>query len=439
MSVMASRAMEVPSLASASGPVEQSSRLMGLDLARGIALLGITFVNIELFAEPFESLMDPSLPPGQSLAGQAFYWFTMVFCTSKFYPLFSLLFGIGLAMVYASTARAGRSFGWVLARRLLVLAGFGIGHILLVWHGDVLLLYAMVGALMLLLARLSARGLYIAAGVFFSIGMLGAVGFGLLGMAGGGGSSGAGEIPPMPEAPTLLQQFGLVLRNYQPGPKGIDPRITILETQISQQGPFVAAMAVRAFNYAFSLGFMLLIMIWQVAACFCLGAALVKNGFVNGGKPEWRRWFVRLGLLVGLPMQVIAAWAAQDSASGGRMLVSLVGNQLGGPLVSLMYLSLALNLAESGRAAGLVKTVARLGQMGLTGYLGVSVLMQAMMQHWGLAWFGQVDFGTRWLLVIGVWLVVLGFANVWMRAFHFGPMEWVWRTLTYLRWQPIWR
>jgi uncharacterized protein len=50
-----------------------------------------------------------------------------------------------------------------------------------------------------------------------------------------------------------------------------------------------------------------------------------------------------------------------------------------------------------------------------------------------------VDFGTRWLLVIGVWLVVLGFANVWMRAFHFGPMEWVWRTLTYLRWQPIWR
>jgi uncharacterized protein len=425
---------ELPQLASATGPLGDRARIVGLDFTRGLALLGITFVNIELFAEPFAEMMDASKPEGQGPAGNAFYWFVTVFCASKFYPLFSLLFGIGLAMIFASTQRAGRSFGWTAARRLAVLAGFGIAHVVLLWYGDILILYSIVGVAMLLLARLSPRGLFIAAGVFFGVGVLGAGLFSLLTLFGS-----PGETPPtpaMPEAATALQQFREVLQSYQPGPTGMDPRLAELERQIFAEGPFSAALAVRLFNYLFSLVFLILIMSWQVAACFCFGAALLKIGFFHGRTPRWHTVFVALGLGVGLPMQVLAAWALQDPR-GPWQATAIMATQVGGPLVSLMYLSVFTRAGQTAAASLPVRAVANLGRMGLTGYLGVSLLMQAYFSHWGLAKFGQVGWGERWLIVAAVWLAVLVFANLWLGQFRFGPLEWLWRSLTYLRVQPI--
>lgn len=416
------------------GPVPLTARLAGLDFARGLALLGITFVNVELFAEPFLTITDISLPRDLGAAGQALYWFGMIFCTSKFYPLFSLLFGVGLALMLESAVRAGRSFGWTYARRMLVLAAFGLAHITLLWYGDVLLLYAVVGSLMLIFARRSARTLFIAAGVFFGIGMLGVVGTSLLMFLSG---SELPPTPPMPDAPTSLGQYLAIFKDYTPDGSGFDPRLAVAETRIFSEGPYVAALAVRWITYLFTLPFLLLIMGWQVAACFCFGAGLLKSGFVRGERAGWRRWFVRFGLVAGLPSQIVAAWAAQSPDDAWRMMLSMTLVQVGGPLVSLMYLSLMLNVAESGRAAGVVRAVANLGRVGLTGYLGITFLMQMLMQHWGLGWFGNVEWGERWLLVLGAWSVMLALANVWLRWFRIGPLEWVWRSLTYLRVQPL--
>lgn len=418
----------------AQGIADRGARLAGLDFARGLALLGITFVNVELFAEPFLTITDISQPSGLSMAGQALYWFGMIFCTSKFYPLFSLLFGVGLALMLESAVRAGRSFGWTYARRLVALATFGIAHITLLWYGDVLLLYAVVGSLMLILARRSARTLFIAAGVFFAIGMLGVVGTSLLMFLSG---SELPPTPPMPESSSALGQYLAIFRDYTPDRSGFDPRLAVAEARIFSEGPYVAALAVRWITYLFTLPFLLLIMGWQVAACFCFGAALLKSGFVRGERAGWRRWFVRAGLVVGLPSQVVAAWAAQGPDDPWRMMLSMTLVQVGGPLVSLMYLSVFLSVAESGRAGAVVRVIGNLGRVGLTGYLGITFLMQVMMQHWGLGWFGSVDWGARWLLVLGTWSVMLVLANAWLSRFRIGPLEWVWRSLTYLRVQPV--
>lgn len=421
-----------PIAPSASGPVQESSRLAALDVCRAVALLGIFFVNASMFGQPFGEVMNPGMPDGESYVGQSFYWFTMIFCAGKFYPLFSILFGVGLAIMVQSAAAAGKSFYLRFFLRLLMLAGFGIAHILLLWPGDVLLIYAGTGLWMLLLAKRSPRTLMIVAASVFSFGLIC-----LLGM------SALSALPPpapeaaqpaMPEGATAFEKWTKVLTtNFQPP---YDGRMMELEGTIMREGPFLHAMAVRGFNYAFSMTFVILVMFWQVLTCFCLGAALLKMGFLHGRLPAVQTAFILLGLLIGLPLNVGAALCAQSKSMLAQAAAS-VFMQVGGPLMSLMYLSLVMKWVHSGRAAGAARALARLGQMGLSGYILESVLMSAVMAHWGLAKFGLTNWAERGWLVIAIYAVILVLANLWMSVFRIGPLEWLWRTWTYLRLQPL--
>ncbi|MGD9689061.1 MAG: DUF418 domain-containing protein [Phycisphaerales bacterium] len=424
-----------PALAlSPTGPVAESNRLLGLDVARAVALLGIFFVNASIFGLPFASIMDPSAPPGEGPIGLTFYWFTMIFCAGKFYPLFSLLFGVGLAIMFTSNKARGRSFHAAFFRRLVMLAGFGIAHIALLWPGDILLIYAGVGLWMLLLGGLRPRALLVIAGVVFAIGVLLSCGFAMVTAV----SPPPGEVAPRPMPPgdTPLEQWAGVFKDWNQN-EPYDSRMIELESRILREGPFLAALAVRAFNYAFTMVYVILVMFWSVLACFCTGAALLKLGFFHGKCERLRTVFIGLGLGVGLPLNVLAAIGSQFHGESPWGLISTFGMQVGGPLMSLMYLSLIMKWAESGAASALAKTLANLGRMGLTGYLLESLLMSAVMAHWGLAKFGLTTWAERGALVIGIYLIILVIANVWMRAFAFGPLEWLWRSWTYLKIQPL--
>jgi hypothetical protein len=124
-------------------------------------------------------------------------------------------------------------------------------------------------------------------------------------------------------------------------------------------------------------------MVWQIAACFCAGAALWKVGFFRGATPRLERAMIWLGVLVGLPLQVAGAWATMHDTEAYHGIAMLL-MQVGGPMVSAAYLALGLRLAARFADAGPVRAVASLGAMGLTGYLGVSLLMSFTLQHWGL-------------------------------------------------------
>lgn len=415
-------------------PSPTLSRIGGIDFVRGMALLGITFVNVQMFAGSFERLMRPALPEGVSSLGAAFAWFGMTFCAGKFYPLYSLLFGVGLAIMLESAVRRGASFGWSFARRLLMLALFGILHILLLWYGDILLLYAIVGVIMIPLARCSARALAFTAGGLFLVGVLGAALLALLAMIGAGAKP-----PEAPEATSAAaQSLWEILRTYQPGETGMDSRLKALEVRVFGEGPFVEAMGMRVFLYLFSMVFMSLVIVWQVAACFCAGAALWKAGFFGGKTPRLERAMIWIGLGVGLPMQVAAAWTSLRSEEAYNALGVLL-MQVGGPMVSLAYLALGLRLASRFASSGAVKAVSRLGAMGLTGYLGVSLLMSFTMQHWGLGLFDSVPMEWWWVLVPGVWLAMVAFASLWSKWFAAGPLEWAWKSFTHLKRSPMLR
>lgn len=371
-----------------------------------------------------------------------------VFCTGKFYPLFSILFGAGLAIIYDSTRRSGRSFGWIYFRRLVVLAMFGIAHIVLLWYGDILLLYAGVGIAMLLLGRASPKVLLWVAAIVFSISLITSLGFSALSALGDAGSS-AEEIEfdvtgeqiettarPMPEGNSPIEKLGKVLMDWD-GSEQFDSRATELEQEIQSQGPYWNAILLRIFLYAFSLVYYLSITIWVVLPCFCIGAVLTKTGFFRNAESRWRRRLIVLGFTIGLPISVLADYAYGYSDEFLWSAIYMLGTNIAGPMLALAYLSTILVLVERRPQNPIAAAVGQLGRMGLTGYLLESILMSALMSHWGLAWFGTTTWIQRAGIVIVVYLVILLLANVWMRSFRYGPFEWLWRSLTYLQWQPI--
>lgn len=417
--------------AAALTPTTGNRRLQTLDAVRGFALLGILVVNAQLFAEPFQRLMDPSWAT-DSLASRVVQFLTIGLAAGKFYPLFSLLFGVGLALILQSAQQAGRSFGWLALRRLAALACFGIAHILLLWPGDILLIYAVAGLLMVWFVRFTPRTLLVLAGVFFAIAVTLPTGLAALQAQFPTPTPEGGR--PMPTESSALRNWIEVVRDSKGGGP-FDPRIATIETQAFREGPYSDAVRLRLINYLFSLVYFFSAMLWQVWAMFCLGAALLKLGFFHGGLAKWKQLIAWAGLLVGLPMSLASAalYTNHEHVVLGPLSVMLM--QAGGPLLSLLYLVLIVRAVERG---GVIwRVLAAAGSMALTCYLLESVIMSAIFQHWGLAMFDRVTWWQRGLICLAVFAAVVGFAWVWTRAFRFGPMEWVWRTLTYLRVQPV--
>lgn len=406
------------------------SRVLGIDVARGIALLGIFFVNAQLFGQPFGTIFQTSDPHAEGSLSVAAFWFTNIFCAGKFYPLFSLLFGAGLAMMYQSAVDQGRSFGWTYLRRIALLAFFGIAHIVLLWYGDILLIYAMIAMLMIWMGRFQAKTLLIIGAAVFLFGMMLMVpAFALLSVA----ESNLGEAveKPMPHGETALEQFFKVLPDWN-DTEVFDSRIIELERKVMVEGPYTAAIAIRLFNYLFSAIFVVLVMFWVIFPSFCIGAAMMKAGFFHGLLRRLRTRLIACGLLIGIPLAIFSAWATTDEQHPGLLMAGTVGMSVCGLMLALTYLSLILNWAESGRMHGLAQWFSKLGKMALTGYLLESLLMCAVMQHWGLAHFGDNTWGERFVLVVSFYIAILIFTNVWMSFFKQGPMEFVWRKFTYL-------
>lgn len=408
------------------------TRVAALDVARGLALLGIFFVNAALFGEPFAAVLDPSRPADESWLSQGVYGFTLLFCTGKFYPLFSLLFGAGLAILWESARLSDRNFVAIYLRRLTLLAAFGGLHVIFLWAGDILLLYALIGMVMLVLAYASARVLLWIATAAYSFGLL--ILLGLFALSWWAGPLPEPTIKEMPVADSLVMQYFEVLKDWNQTEQ-YDSRLIQLETQAMVEGPWAAQVVIRLFNYLFSLVFSILVMTWVILPCFCVGAALVKIRFFQETWPVLRRRLLGLGLIVGLPLNIASLILAQyTSVTPAIAMLQTLALQIGGPLMTMMYLVLIMNWVDSGHFVWLRERIAALGRMALTGYLLESLLMSAVMLHWGLGRFGSTTWAERALWVMGIYLLILVFANLWTSRFQYGPLEWLWRIGTYAKW-----
>ncbi len=408
-----------PSLA----PISYSERIQALDVVRGLALLGILLMNIEGMAGPLMvALMgvDPALAGVDRWVDALIY----VFVQGKFYVLFSLLFGMGFAVMARRAETGGRPLAGVYWRRGLVLLGIGLVHALLIWSGDILVSYALLSFFLLAFRDVPQRWLpwlaalaYLApSGLMLALGALGSA------------------MQLAPEAATewnkAMAGQGEVIHALLEG-----------QRQAYGDGSFLQATAQRARD----LGFMmsnLPVVGAQVFAMFLLGAWFVKSDAIAqpGNHQRLFKWLRYVALPVGLAL-MLGSFALQPTMDLDEINlvfgVAFALSMLGSVLMSLGYLGWIVRGLQSPAWAPKLAWLAPAGRMALTNYLLQSLVCTLIFYRYGLGHFEQLARAWQVPFVLALFTAQVVLSRWWLQRFRFGPMEWLWRSLTYLKPQPM--
>lgn len=403
-------------------PVTKADRLANLDFVRGVALLGILLVNVQVFFGPVAALSELSylrrFGPTDRLVGML----VLSVCMTKFISTFSMLFGYGLLGQMERAKEGGRSSVWFTVRRLGVLAAFGFVHGVFLWYGDVLFLYASMGAWLLLARGRSAVTLLVVAGCLFAIGFLLRAGI-----------EGAQAVAHRPEpAERRVEMPAGTPASVRAMAQPDHPESQDAETRAYRDGPWADAQQFRLLAWLGMLVFSAFSFGWVVLGMFFVGGWLWRVRFFH---PEQRglRWRV---FLVCFPMGVLfelvaaaffwgAGWTNRPAMAFGHVI-----QQVGLLFLPLGYVSGLALLAES-LPGWLRAPVCNAGRMSLTVYLLETVLATTLAYHWGFRLFGQVPPSGQALIAVGIWLTLVLFSTAWLAVFRQGPMEWLWRRLEY--------
>lgn len=403
--------MSEASATAAVAPVKTADRILSLDVLRGFALLGILAVNAAYFAAPWQTGFSPLVAPLTVDDQTMWSWFVMhVFFEFKCITLFSMLFGASIYMVGGE--RSDRSRGAVLRRRLMWLALFGLIHGLLIWYGDILLHYALCGFIVLLMRSWKPGTLFIVGGILYVLA------FGLQTFSG-----------PMLALvpPEQLQEILAPIEATFAVPAAEFERM-----QAAFQGGVISSIQenVSIWTTAFPQS---LALIPRTIGVMLIGMALLKVGFLGGRAPVW---VYALMLLIGAVSLALIGYQALINWNLRFETVHMLGAGLAANVglsifVSIGYASLLILLVKAG-AKLLTAPLAAVGQMAFTNYIAQSLIMTTIFYGGrGFGLWGEVDRVTLWAIVLGVWAVQLIWSPLWLSRFSMGPLEWVWRRLSY--------
>jgi len=395
-------------------PVEAPARIASLDVMRGLAVLGILAVNVVSFGLPFMVYGDADLSPFPVTGANAVArWAMDVFFHQKFITLFAMLFGASIFLVGGERSDAAR--GRLLRRRLFWLAVIALIHGLAFWYGDVLLLYAWSGLFVMLMRSFSAPVLIgVGLGVTLALGAMQA-GLSWLMVA---GPAEVVEAMKQGQPQNSQEAVAAAIAAYRSG--------------------WAGAMGQNLTAWFFLQGASLAMFVFSTVALMMTGMGLFKAGFLSGRAPTWLYLFV---LAVGSAVLALVAtthWTEIMAAPDAHPTQGLAEAVAAFPiLVTLAYVSLIVLVTTRG-PAWLVAPLRPVGQMALTNYLSQTLIITTLFyMPWGPRLFGQVDYVGMWGLVAAVWAVQLIWSPLWLARFRMGPLEWVWRCLTYGRRVPI--
>lgn len=405
-------------------PAQQAERIQIVDILRGFALFGILLVNMAIFSHPFQAILFPA-DPAMPWYDRAATWLIHFAGEGKFYSLFSLLFGLGLTLLMDRIQARGGRFVPIYLRRLFILLVIGAIHAFLIWMGDILMMYALIGFLLILFRKARPRTLLIWATLLIAIP--------LLFTAGATGLVGLGR--SMPEgAAQINQAFAQTEAGYAAD--------LARANRVYASGTFLEVTEQRIYDYSsmgltsfFVLGF-------NVLAMFLIGVWLGKQHVfqnLEANRPRFRKlliWGLAVGI-VGNATYATLIMALPRFNPTGTLLLATVAQSVGAPLLCLAYISALALLALTPAWGARLKVLAPVGQMALTNYLMQSIICTLIFYSYGLGLFGKVGPAVGILLTVVIYLIQIPISHWWMKRFRYGPAEWLWRSLTYLRPQPM--
>ncbi len=401
-------------------PAKAAERIASLDFIRGLAVMGILAANIVAFGQPFSAYMYPEsflVPAGDPGGWQWIAQFVVI--DGKMRGLFTILFGAGLVL-FMDRAWARGATRWLQARRLLWLLVFGLIHYFLIWRGDILSYYAMVGWIVLLCLRWTVKTQLV-------VGMLGYLAGAIL--------YAALMVPLSFIADTSMGENAVYadMRSELEASKQEALADDVIETEVKQSGDYAGFVGHRVDEHLFEPLTNVLFFSIETFPLMLIGVALYRLGFFNGGwdRAKMRRWGW-IGLIVGgLLHLAIAIWAKAGGFTYYGTLSAFVGMSPLPRLFMVLGMAVLLVLAAPKATGWLGQRVAAAGRAAFTNYLGTSVLMLLVFHGWAFGLFGELNRPQLYLVTLIAWMIMLAWSKPWLQRFRYGPLEWLWRCLTY--------
>ncbi len=422
------------------GPVQESARIESLDVLRGLAIMGILAMNIYNFALPIAAYSNPFAYGGTDFADMLVWRITYLFFNMKFMTIFSMLFGAGMIIMYQRSAESGADFKKIYSRRLRWLLLFGLIHAYLIWQGDILFMYAVIGFIILLFRDAKPRKLMVSGGVLLLCGLIILLGIGLFfNFASHSAEKAEAAIEkglePEEIDAEMKEAWEDISSSFHPTEEEIEEEIEAFRSgypSVFEHRLGEATMVL--FNGTLIFG------IWRSGAVMLLGMAFMKLGVFSFQRR--RRFYVLMALLgygIGLPL----VWMGNESLIAVEFdtVFKFTGgyyyNYLGSIAVALGHIGLVMLILRANLFKWLTERLSYVGRMAFSNYIMTSLVMTTIFYGYGFGLFAQYDRATLMIFVVAWWIAMLIYSPIWLKHFRFGPLEWLWRSLTYKKRQPF--
>jgi len=385
-------------------------RIRSLDVLRGVGVLGMLAIHIQLFAFPSLARWNPTAY-GDFKGLNWWVWLvTSLLADGKFITIFAMLLGVSIVMLAGETGERDVPAWRTHMRRMAVLLVLGLLHAYLLWYGDMLVPLALSGAVVFFARRLSPGKLLILGGLAFATASVISVGL----------TSSTARSDPAALAAWRAQWT---------------PRPAVINLEIAQyRGGWAQQMAHRVpaalENQTVSFVTRLL---WQMTGLMLMGMGLFKLGVLSAARS--RAFYLRMatiGFGAGTLLITLALWRSY-ATKWDLLDFVLISEQLhywGNLFVALGWVALVMLLCQRGWP---LRSVAAVGRMALTNYLLQSVICTTIFYGHGFGLFGRVDRAGQLAIVLGIWAFQLLASSAWLRYFAVGPVEWVTRWLVFKR------
>jgi uncharacterized protein len=420
VALMAMHGSDAPtSLVADRAGVSPSTRIAAIDALRGFALLGIVVAHMSeqyLGAPPPPTQPDFGVFSAVDRVAQALYGLLVI---GKFFPIFSLLFGVSFVIQMRSISARGAApeirFLW----RLAILFAIGMAHHLL-YRGDILAIYAMLGVSLVFAQRLSGRALLVIAGALL-------VGLPRLLLAVGGSVTGQ-PLTLMPPADEMAPYYAAVMSGSP-----LDVALANVREGFTTKLAFQFGLFGRGY---------------QTLALFLVGMWLARHDWqerLAERRDVLRRalgWSVALivaaVVVLGGVLAAVGLPQSPDSITRLQMMVGLTLMDMVNLGIASVFVTSFLLLYGRPRLRRWLQPLVAVGRTALTVYLTQTLIGTSLLYGFGLGWLGRIGTATAILIAVAVFALQAVVATLWLRAFHYGPVEWVWRSLTFGRAAP-WR
>lgn len=425
-----------------SSPTSDQERIDALDAVRGFAVLGILVMNVVEFALPMRAYDNPAYAGGTA-GFDRWTWFAQVtLFDGRMRALFSMLFGAGIVLFAQRVERRGGNAADLLLRRCLWLVPFGIAHrFALQWTGDILYTYGLLGMIAIAFRGLRPRTLLI-------LGLLLLACFvpkALLDQSEAGAvrarAAEAKVIVERGEKPS--EELARAQRDWERRLAIVPPKPESTKAEIeAMRGSWLDVARYRwGHNHQFQTVFLYQYFVFDALGMFFVGMALLKLGFFAGA---WRR----AGYLAAIAAGLAAAWASCELAraweregfSYGALEIR-AWHDLSYPFLRLAgalgWAAVIVLLVRGGALSVLRAALSAVGRMAFSNYVLQTILCTSFFFGWGLGRFAELSRAQTMLVWAAVTLVQILGSLVWLRSFRYGPLEWVWRSLTYGSLQPM--